>query len=151
DDIRRLTVRNKQGKMVPLGALTTVREINGPLLLTRYNMYPAIIVNGSAKRGISSGEGIRAMEELANRELPAGMSFEWTEITFLQLQAGNTAMLIFALAVVGVFLVLAALYESWALPLAVILVVPMCLLGTITGVALSGPGADINIFTQIGF
>jgi multidrug efflux pump len=149
DDIRRLKVRNKQGQMVPLGALATVRLINGPLLLTRYNMYPAIIVNGAARPGISSGESIRAMEDLANRELPQGMSFEWTEITYLQLQAGSTAMVIFALAVVGVFLVLAALYESWALPLAVILVVPMCLLGSIIGTAISK--SDINIFTQIGF
>jgi multidrug efflux pump len=149
DDIRRLMVRNKQGLMVPLGAVTTVRWINGPLLLTRYNMYPAITVNGATRPDVSSGEGIRAMEDLANRELPQGMAFEWTEITYLQLLAGNTAMVIFALAVIGVFLVLAALYESWALPLAVILVVPICLLGSITGTAVTH--SDINIFTQIGF
>jgi multidrug efflux pump len=151
DNVRRLKVRNTKGDMVPLGAVTDAREINGPLILTRYNMYPAITVNGGAKPGVSSGEAIAAMAKLADSDLPKGMAFEWTEITLLQLLAGNTAMLVFALAVVGVFLVLAALYESWALPLAIILVVPMCLLGSITGVALSGPGADINIFTQVGF
>jgi multidrug efflux pump len=135
--------------MIPLGSLITVQEINGPLLLTRYNMYPAVTINGSTAPKRSTGEAINVMQELADSELPGTMSYEWTEITYLQLQSGATAMLIFALSVVGVFLVLAALYESWTLPLAVILVVPMCLLGSLTGVALSQ--SDINIFTQIGF
>ncbi|MCI0464576.1 MAG: efflux RND transporter permease subunit [Gemmataceae bacterium] len=149
EDVRRLKVRNRKGEMVPLGTLATVREINGPLIVTRYNMYPAAAVSGSTAPGYSSGDGIALIQALAERELPEAMSYEWTEITYLQQQAGNTGLLIFGMAVVGVFLVLAAQYESWSLPLAVILVVPMCLLGSIIGVALTK--GDINIFTQIGF
>jgi multidrug efflux pump len=161
EDVKRLRVRNSRGGMVPLGSVAAIREINGPLLMTRYNMYPAAAINGSTAPGVSSGEAIKLMQDLADRELPGAMSYEWTEITYMQITAGNTAMLIFALAVTFVFLVLAALYESWSLPMAVILVVPMCLLGSITGVALSGltstpngwtvTGVDINIFTQVGF
>jgi multidrug efflux pump len=146
EDVRRLQVRSTRGKMVPLGTLASVREINGPLLLSRYNMWPAAAVNGSTASGVSSGEGIDIVAQLAKQE---GVAFEWTEITFMQVQAGNTAMILFALAVILVFLVLAAQYESWSLPLAVILVVPLCLLGTLAGVAVTH--SDINIFTQIGF
>ncbi|MBV9122950.1 MAG: efflux RND transporter permease subunit, partial [Planctomycetes bacterium] len=149
EDVNLLKVRNNQGGMVPLGTVAGVREINGPLLLTRYNMYPAATINGNTAPGVSSGQGIELMQNLAKRELPRAMSFEWTEIAFIQLRSGNTAMIIFGLAVLLVFLVLAALYESWALPLAVILVVPMCLLGSLAGVAAAN--SDINIFTQIGF
>ncbi|HYT95595.1 MAG TPA: efflux RND transporter permease subunit [Gemmataceae bacterium] len=149
EDVRRLKVRNSQGGMVPLGTVASVREINGPLLLTRYNMYRAAAVTGDTSPGYSSGQAIAALKQLAAEELPPGMSYEWTEITYIQVEAGNTAMLIFALSVFGVFLVLAAQYESWSLPLAVILVVPMCLLGSIIGVTLGQ--SDINIFTQIGF
>ena len=149
DDVRRLKVRNSQGLMVPLGALASVREVNGPLVLTRYNMYPASFINGNAAPGSSSGQAISLMEQLAKKDLLGAMSTEWTELAFLELQAGNTAMLVFGFAVVMVFLVLAAQYESWALPLAIILVVPMCLLSAIGGVRLKGE--DINIFTQIGF
>jgi multidrug efflux pump len=149
EDVRRLRVRNADGNMVPLGALASVREINGPLILTRYNMYPAAAVNGNTAPGVSSGEAIKLVDDLARRELPRAMALEWTEINFMQIQAGSTAMQIFAVSVLLVFLVLAALYESWSLPLAVILVVPMCILGSLAGVWLSR--SDVNIFTQIGF
>ena len=128
DDINRLQVRNKRGTMVPLGAVASVREINGPLVLTRYNMYPAASINGSAVPGVSSGSAIRAMEELSNRELPQSMSYEWTEMAYLELAAGNTAIIVFGFSIVMVFLVLAAQFESWAMPLAVILSVPLCML-----------------------
>jgi multidrug efflux pump len=155
EDVKRLKVRNKAGGMVPLGTVMNVEDIAGPLILTRYNEYPAAAISGDTAPGVSSGEAIRIMEDLADKELPRNMAYEWTEITYVQLQSGNTAMLLFVLGVLGVFLVLAALYESWALPLAVILVVPMCLLSSITGIWLSnmawGTAGDINIFTQIGF
>jgi multidrug efflux pump subunit AcrB len=112
-------------------------------------MYPAAAVNGNPAPGTSSGQAIKLMDQVVRQELPQGMRLEWTELALLQLQTGNTAMLVFALAVVLVFLVLAAQYESWTLPLAVILVVPMCLLCSVAGVA--GAGLDINIFTQVGF
>jgi multidrug efflux pump len=147
--VKGLKVRNAQGGMVPLGTLATIREVNGPIIITRYNMYPAAAVTGDTSPGVSSGEAVSMLESLAQRELPRGMAIEWTEITFIQLRSGNTAMYIFGLAVLLVFLVLAALYESWSLPLAVILVVPMCILGSLVGVMVTG--SDINIFTQIGF
>jgi multidrug efflux pump len=150
EDVKRLKVRNGQGRMVPLGTVASVEEKNGPLLLTRYNMYPAAAVIGGAAPGVSTGDTIDLIEKLAARELPQNaMAIEWTEINYIQIISGNTAYLIFLLAVVLVFLVLAAQYESWALPLAVILVVPMCLLGSIAGVWLTN--SDINIFTQVGF
>ena len=137
--------------MVPLGAVLTVREKGGPLLLTRYNMYPSAAVVGGTKDGVSSGEGIEAMERLANQILPQNMGYEWTEINYIQIDAAKNIWnnLIFPLAVVFVFLVLAAQYESWAMPLAVILVVPMCILGSLIGVVVTH--SDVNIFTQIGF
>src|SRR5205823_4409961 len=139
------------GDMVPLGALLTVRETGGPINIGRYNMYHACAVLGATKPGVSSGEGIEEMERLCKEVLPPGMAFEWTEINYMQIDAAKNVWnsLIFPLAVVFVFLVLAAQYESWALPLAVILVVPMCILGSLTGVWVTG--GDINIFTQIGF
>jgi multidrug efflux pump len=146
--VSRLQVRNRQGQMVQLGSMAKVTPINGPLVLYRYNMYPAVPLNGSAAAGVSSGQGNDAMRALA-RELPNNMSGEWTEVAFLEEQAGNTAMYLFGYAVVMVFLVLAAQYESWTLPLAVILVVPMCLLSALAGVWIAK--MDINIFTQIGF
>jgi multidrug efflux pump len=148
-DVRQLKVRNRQGGMVPIGTLADVREVTGPFILTRYNMYPAAAINGSAGPGVSSRQAIDLMESLANRELPPGMQYEWTEIAYQELAAGNTAMWIFLLAVIMVFLVLAAQYESWSLPLAVILVVPMCLLSAIAGVLIAR--SDVNIFTQVGF
>src|SRR5262249_29047728 len=149
DDVRRLKVRNAEGGMVPVSALADVKEVNGPLVLTRYNMYPAAPLSGSAAPGVSSGEAIRIVEDLARNNLLGSMSYEWTELAYLEIQAGNTAMMVFGAAVVMVFLVLAAQYESWSLPLAVILVVPMCLLSGVSGVKVSYQ--DINIFTQIGF
>jgi multidrug efflux pump len=149
EDVRNLMVRNVKGGMVPLGSVSTVREDHGPLILTRYNMYPAAFINGSAAPGVSSGESIALMEKLANRHLPRSMAYEWTEMAFLEQQAGNTAMVLFALSVVMVFLVLAALYESWALPLAILLVVPLCLLSALAGVAIAR--LDLNILTQVGF
>jgi len=149
EDVRQLKVRNALGDMVPLAAFSTVRDISGPVMVMRYNMYPAAAVNGNMAPGYSSGQAIGLMKDLADAELPALLGVEWTELTLMQILAGNTAMYVFALAVVLVFLVLAAQYESWSLPLAVILVVPMCLLCSVAGVALAR--MDINIFTQIGF
>ncbi len=148
DDIRRLRVRNSSGTMVPVGAIADVREVNGPIVLTRYNMYPAASINGNARPGISSGRAIDVMSELARVELPKSMSYEWSELAYLELQAGNTAMIVFAFSIVMVFLVLAAQFESWSMPLAVILSVPLCILGALIGV--NAAGMDINIFTQIG-
>jgi multidrug efflux pump len=149
EDLQRLKVRNSRGQMVPLGSLADIREVNGPLVLTRYNMYPAATINGTAAPGFSSRQAIELMQALAAEELPAAMSYEWTDMSYFELLAGNTAIVLFGLAAAMVFLVLAAQYESWSLPLAVILVVPMCLLSAIAGVYLAR--LDINIFTQIGF
>ncbi len=149
EDIKQLKIRNTQGAMVPLSAMASIRATSGPVMVVRYNMYPSTAINGNAATGVSSGQALAEMERVTRQELPPGMRPEWTELGLLQLQTGNTAMLVFVLAVVLVFLVLAAQYESWALPLAVILVVPMCLLCSITGVVLAH--MDINIFTQIGF
>ncbi|WP_337174110.1 efflux RND transporter permease subunit [Paludisphaera sp.] len=156
DDVSRLHVRNDRGDMVPLGAVARVEEVNGPLILTRYNMYPAASINGAAAPGISSGTAIAAMEQFAARELPPAMSFEWTELAFLERQAGATALYVFAFSIVMVFLVLAAQFESWSMPLAVILAVPLCVLSALTGVRNSewlgvhNAGKDVNIFTQVG-
>jgi multidrug efflux pump len=150
EDVGRLKVRNSWGQMVPLGTLVGARENTGPAMVTRYNMYPAAPINGNTAAGTSSGDAIATLDRLAGEALPRSMKTEWTEMTLMQIRAGNTAMYVFALAVVFVFLVLAALYESWLMPLAVILVVPMCLLCSVAGVA-SVPHMDINIFTQIGF
>jgi multidrug efflux pump len=151
EKIRQLMVRNSRGQMVPLGAVVEVKPVGGPINIGRYNMYQAAAVLGATQPGISSGQGIEEMEAICNEMLPPGMTFEWTEINYMQIDAAKNIWnsLIFPLAVVFVFLVLAAQYESWSLPLAVILVVPMCILGSLTGVWLTG--GDINIFTQIGF
>jgi multidrug efflux pump len=162
ETVGQLKVRNSSGGMVPVGTLASVKNVNGPLLITRYNTRPAASIMGNTAPGISSRQGIDLMARLADKELPAGMGYEWTEMAFFEVQAGNTAMAIFAVSVLMVFLVLAAQYESWSLPLAVILVVPMCLLSAIIGVSTmpsllpktivgGGTSADINIFTQIGF
>ena len=149
DDMRRLQVRNSHGDMVPLAAVAEVQDSGGPFVMNRYNMYPAASINGSSVPGMSSGEVIKAMEKLAADNLPTSMGYEWTELMYLQLIAGNTTLFVFAGAVVLVFLVLAGQYESWSLPLAVIFVVPMCVLCSVIGVAIAR--MDINIFTQIGF
>ena len=149
EDLKQLKVRNAQGAMVPLHSFSDVKAISGPVMILRYNMYLSAPINGAAAPGVSSGEAIALMAEAADQEVAQSMHAEWTELALLQLQTGNTAMLAFVLAVVLVFLVLAAQYESWSLPLAVILVVPMCLLFSIAGVAIAH--LDVNIFTQVGF
>jgi multidrug efflux pump len=148
-DIRQLQVRNTEGRMIKLSTLLDVRNTTGPVMVMRYNMYSATAITGSPAAGTSSGEAIALMEEIARQELPRSMAFDWTELAFMQLSAGNTATHVFALAVVFVFLVLAAQYESWKLPLAVILVVPMCLLCSLVGVSIAR--MDVSLFTQIGF
>ena len=151
-DIKQLKVRNAAGSMVPLSTVLSVGAANGPVLIQRYNLYESAAINASAKAGTSSGQAISVLQDTAQRQLDntaPTMETDWTELALLQLQTGNTAMYVFVLAVVLVFLVLAAQYESWSLPLAVILVVPMCLLCSIVGVQLARQ--DINIFTQIGF
>jgi hydrophobe/amphiphile efflux-1 (HAE1) family protein len=148
-DVLQLRVRNTGGGSVPLGSFTTVTDTTGPYRVPRYNLYPAAEVDGIPAPGYSQGQAIGTMQELAARALPAGFSYEWTNLAFQQLRAGNTAGFAFVLAVVFVFLVLAAQYESLTLPLAVILIVPMCLVASITGVLLRGQ--DNNILTQVGF
>jgi multidrug efflux pump subunit AcrB len=149
EDVRRLRVRNRRGELVPLGVLAEVKTVSGPLVITRYNMYPSAGVNANIIPGVSSGLAIGKFEQLADRELPTNMGYQWTELTFIERRSQDTGMWVFLLAVVVVFLVLAALYESWALPLAVILVVPTCVLSSLVGVYLAKQ--DINLFTQVGF
>ena len=149
DDIRKLKARNAAGDMVPLGALVDVHETTGPDKVIRYNLYPAADINGVAKPGVSSGQAIALAQQLTARNLPPGMDYEWTDLTFQEILAGNTIVFIFPLCVLLVFLTLSAQYESWSLPLAIILIVPLCLLSAIAGVWLRG--MDNNIFTQIGF
>jgi hydrophobe/amphiphile efflux-1 (HAE1) family protein len=148
-DVLAIRVRNNAGDTVPVGAFTTVRTITAPYRVPRYNLYPAAELDGAAAPGYSQGEAIKIMEKLAAETLPAGFSYEWTTLAFQQLRAGNTAIFAFVLAVVFVFLVLAAQFESLTLPLAVILIVPMCLIASIVGVVLRGQ--DNNILTQVGF
>jgi len=148
EDILQLKTRNTQGQMVPLGSFVTVQQGAGPDRVQHYNGYPTAEINGGPAPGFSSGQAQAAIEKLAKDNLPNGISFEWTELTYQQILAGNTAILVFPLCVLLVFLVLSSLYESWSLPLAVILIVPMVLLSAIAGVWLSG--GDNNIFTQIG-
>jgi multidrug efflux pump len=149
EDITRLKTRNDQGQMVPLGALVTVTETHGPDRVMRYNGYPAAEINGAPAPGYSSGQAEAAIAKVAETTLPRGMSYEWTDLTYQRILAGNTTIYVGPLCILLVFLVLAALYESFRLPLAIILIVPMCLLFAIAGVWLKG--SDNNIFTQIGF
>lgn len=148
DDIRRLKVRNERGQMVPIGTLVTVREAFGPDRVMRYNGYPAAEINGAPAPGYSSGQAEAFIEGLVKQTLPPGMAYEWTELTYQQRIAGNTAVYIFPLCILLVFLVLAAQYESLSLPLVIILIVPMTLLSAMVGVLIKG--SDNNIFTQIG-
>ncbi|MEN6457455.1 MAG: multidrug efflux RND transporter permease subunit [Thermoguttaceae bacterium] len=147
--VKQFKVRNKQGDMVPLGALCTIRDSKGPVLLNRYNTHTAAAINGEWSPSISSGQAISLMQDLAKRELPRSMGFEWTDLTYQQILAGNTAIFIFPLCILFVFLTHSAEYESWSLPLAIILIVPMSLLCALIGVWLRG--MDNNLFTQIGF
>jgi hydrophobe/amphiphile efflux-1 (HAE1) family protein len=148
-DVLKIRVRNSEGETVPLGSFTTVRDISGPFRVPRYNLYPAAELDGAAAPGYSQGQAIEIMQRLAAETLPDGFGSEWTTLAFQQLRAGNTAMFAFGLAVVFVFLVLAAQFESLTLPLAIIMIVPMCLVSAITGVVLRG--LDNNILTQVGF
>jgi len=149
EDITRLKTRNARGEMVPLGALVKVKETYGPDRVMHYNGYPSADINGAPAMGFSSGQAEEIMGRLAKETLPQGVEFEWTDLTYQKILAGNTAYVIFPLCILLVFLVLAALYESFRLPLAIILVVPLCLLFAIGGVWLTN--GDNNIFTQIGF
>jgi hydrophobe/amphiphile efflux-1 (HAE1) family protein/NodT family efflux transporter outer membrane factor (OMF) lipoprotein len=148
EDITRLKTRNDRGEMVPLGAVVKVTESHGPDRVMRYNGYPAAEINGAPAPGYSSGQAEAAMSKLVGENLPRGMTYEWTDLTYQRILAGDTALYVYPLCLLLVFLVLAALYESFRLPLAIILIVPMCLLFAITGVWLKG--SDNNIFTQIG-
>jgi HAE1 family hydrophobic/amphiphilic exporter-1 len=148
DDIRRLDVRNSAGQMVPVGTLVDVEQILGPQTILRYNLYPAASITGEAAPGFSSGQGLLLMEQLANAKLPPTMGFEWTGMSYQERKVGSEALLVFALAITLVFLVLAAQYESWTSPAAVILVVPLAVLGVV--IALLMKGADNNVYTQIG-
>ncbi len=148
EDIARLRTRSAIGDVVPLGSVSQVRRIAGPDRVVRFNLFPSADIQGDVIPGTSSGQSLAAMEKLAE-SLPPGIGYEWTDLAYQQKAAGNTAIFIFPLCVIFVFLALAAQYESWSLPLAVILIVPMCLLGAITGLWLRG--MDNNILTQIGF
>ncbi len=148
ESIARLRTRNQQGGMVPLGALVKVQPIAGADRWQRYNMYPSGDLSGNVAAGLSSGEMIKRVDAAAARALPPGYSIEWTDLTYQQILAGNAIIWVFPLCVLLVFLVLAALYESWGLPLAIILIVPMCVLSALLAVWVSG--RDNNIFTQIG-
>ena len=156
--VKQLKVRNADGDMVPLGTVAVVRDSAGPVQITRYNMFPAAAITGSWQPGVSTGDVLRTMEGLADKELPRSMTSEWTELSYLQKQSSKVEQFrdlrqnpfsAFVLGAVLVFFVLAGLYEGWSLPLAVILVVPMCVLCALTGVAVRG--LDNNIFTQVGF
>ena len=148
-DVRQLKVKNNQGQMIELATLLEVRSTSGPVMVMNYNLYGAAAITGNTTPGTSSGQAVPLMEEIARQTVPKSMAYEWTELTYLQNQAGNTAIYVFALSVVFVFLVLAAQYESWTLPLAVILVVPMCLLCSTVGIDLAN--LPIDVFVQIGF
>jgi multidrug efflux pump len=158
ETVRQMKVRNADGDMVPLGAVVDIRDSSGPLTITRYNMFTAAPITGASLPGVSTGDVLGTMEALAAKDLPRSMNYEWTELSYLQKQAGKVEQFrdlrqnpfsAFVLGAVLVFFVLAGLYESWSLPLAVILVVPMCLLSALAGVALAG--MDVNIFVQVGF
>ena len=148
-DILKIRVRNSSGDTVPLGSFTTIRTTSGPYRVPRYNIYPAAELDGAAAPGYSQGQAIQIMQRLAAEVLPEGFGYEWTTLAFQQIRAGSTAAFAFVLAVVFVFLVLAAQFESLTLPLAIILIVPMCLVAAITGVIFRGQ--DNNILTQVGF
>ena len=158
ETLKQMKVRNADGDMVPLGSVIDVRDAAGPVTITRYNMFPAATITGASLPGVSTGDVLRTMERLSGKELPRSMAYEWTELSYLQKQAGKAEQFrdlrqnpfsAFVLGAVLVFFVLAGLYESWSLPLAVVLVVPMCLLSALAGVALAG--MDVNIFVQVGF
>ncbi|WP_285017562.1 multidrug efflux RND transporter permease subunit [Novosphingobium sp. fls2-241-R2A-195] len=147
-DLANLKTRSNSGAMVPIGSVATFQDKTGPYRVVRYNLHPAVEVDGSVAPGFSTGQALSTMEKVADETLPSGYSFEWTGIAYQQVTAGNTAVIVFGMAVVFVFLVLAAQYESLTLPLAIVLIVPMCLFAAMAGVNLRG--MDNNILTQIG-
>ena len=147
-DMRNLYVRNQNGEMVPLNALLEVKQIQGSELVTRYNLYPAAAIFGSAAPGFSSGQALSLMEQLASETLPEGMAYDWTSTSYQEKKVGYQAYLVYALSIILVYLVLAALYESWTSPGAVILVVPLALVGVV--LALMSRGYDNNLYTQVG-
>jgi HAE1 family hydrophobic/amphiphilic exporter-1 len=149
EDIARLKTRNAGGAMVPIGSVARLHSSTGPYRVPRYDLYPAAEVQGSTLPGVSSGYALTQMEKLAARRLPPGIGFEWTDLAYQQRAAGDTALLIFGASVLFVFLVLAAQYESWTLPLSVVLIVPMCLLAAVTGLLIRG--LNVDILAQIGF
>ncbi len=148
EDILRLRTRSRTGAMVPLGSVADVREENGPDRIVRYNLFPAAEVQGNTVAGSSTAEGIAAMEALADRALPRGAGYEWTELAYQEKQTGNAALYLFPLSVLFVFLLLTAQYESWSLPVAILLIVPLCILFALLGVSARGMANDI--LTQIG-
>lgn len=148
EDIKRLQVRNAKGAMAPLGTMVNIQEAVGPQILKRYNLYPTAAINGRAAAGFSTGDGLKKMEELARKTLPPSMGFEWTGMSFQEKRVGGEAVYVYGFAVLLVYLVLAALYESWLVPMAVIFVVPLGLLGAAAAVAYRG--MDNNVYTQIG-
>jgi len=149
EDISRLKVRNATGEMVPIGAVTTFKDQTAPYRVPRHNLFPAAEIMGAAAPGVSSGTAMEHMEQLAKQTLPQGIGFEWTELSHQQAQHGISTIAIFAAAAVFVFLVLAAQYESWRTPLAIVLIVPMCLLAASTGLHIRS--MPIDILAQIGF
>ena len=149
EDIAHLKTRNAAGQMVPIGAVAQMRRTSDPYRVPRYNLYPAAEVQGGTLPGYASSYGLAVMAKLAAERLPQGMSYEWTDLAYQQTTAGNTTLLIFGASIFFVFLVLAAQYESWSLPLAVVLIVPMCLLAAVTG--LMYRVMNVDILAQIGF
>jgi HAE1 family hydrophobic/amphiphilic exporter-1 len=147
--IGQLKTRNANGEMVPLSSVASFRNITGPYRVEHFNLFPAAAVQGGVKPGYSTGYGLATMERLAQENLPDGYSYSWTEIAYQEKLVGNTAIYVFMASVVFVFLLLSAQYESWGLPLAVILIVPMCLLAAVSGLLMRG--MDVNILGQIGF
>jgi hydrophobe/amphiphile efflux-1 (HAE1) family protein len=149
EDISRLRARNTSGEMVPIGTVAQLMDRTIPYRVPRYNLYPAAEVQGVAAPGVASGTALHRMEELAHEVLPKGISFEWTDLAFQQQQRGTPTLLVFGAAALFVFLVLVAQYESWKLPLSIVLIVPMCLLASVTGLLVRG--LPIDILAQIGF
>jgi HAE1 family hydrophobic/amphiphilic exporter-1 len=148
-NVERYRVRNTEGQMVPLGSIVTFKEIAGPDRVPRYNLFPTVEINGAASPGISSGQALDIIAGLAARQLPDGITYEWTDLSYQEKKAGRAGYYVFLLSILFVFLALSAQYESWSLPLSIMLIVPMCLLSALFGVWLHGQ--DINILTQIGF
>jgi len=148
-DLTGLKARNASGEMVPIGTVARLKDTTIPYRVPRYNLFPAAEVQGVAASGVATGSALHRMEELAEQVLPPGIGFEWTEIAYQQQQKGTPTVLVFGAAALFVFLVLAAKYESWKLPLAVVLIVPMCLLASVSGLLFRG--MSIDILAQIGF